>query len=340
MKITVSTVLAGLIFSQITSAIGILNATASLVEIYPVNVTQFNSSTLRTIDRMLYPVGNQTPLHPSSVFPTIEHPHRPVYADPQFNKVVPTTSWISNLFYPSVQNLAPTTPDPYILRLLDGFGGSPGLSISQPYSKVSSNKHTEVKERFITRLQSSNKVVGSYPAMNNIPPSPAGYIINGVVVDLRITSKEWRSQAPQPLVTSWDLFGARLKLSSSSGFVEFPIARGTPFITGIYHNLTPQFFTQHAIISVAADNQIGDVYNGRKFKISFNDNPTSTYLIYALGDAPLTLRKEGMSNLVADQVYNGPIQVAKLPDAQSESILDAHHGIWSTGGKIDTNSYR
>jgi endo-1,3(4)-beta-glucanase len=176
--------------------------------------------------------------------------------------------------------------------------------------------------------------------MNNIPPSPAGYIINGVVVDLRMTSKEWRSEVPRPLVTRWDLFGALLKLTSSSGFVEFPIARGTPFITGIYHNLAPQFYTQHAIINVVADSQMGDTYTGRKFKISFNDNPTSTYLIYALGNAPLTLRKEGLNNLVAEQVYNGPIQVAKLPDAQSESVLDAHRGIWSTGGNINTNSDR
>jgi hypothetical protein len=140
MKIAVSTVLAGLIFSQIASATGIMDA-ASLADGYPVNATLPNSSPENTIDRMLYPVGNQPSLPPSSIFPAIDHPHRPVYADPQFRKVVPTTSWISNLFYPSVQNLAPTTPDPYILRLLDDFGGSPGLSISQPHSKVSESSY-------------------------------------------------------------------------------------------------------------------------------------------------------------------------------------------------------
>jgi endo-1,3(4)-beta-glucanase len=40
------------------------------------------------------------------------------------------------LFYPSVENLAPTTPDPYILRFLDDFDGTRGLSISQPDEKV------------------------------------------------------------------------------------------------------------------------------------------------------------------------------------------------------------
>ena len=86
-------------------------------------------------ERLLYPVDASIP-SPPSIFPTIEHPFPPIYADSNFKAVVPTSSWISNLFYPSVNNLAPTTPDPYILRLLDDFGGNPGLSISQPHDKV------------------------------------------------------------------------------------------------------------------------------------------------------------------------------------------------------------
>jgi endo-1,3(4)-beta-glucanase len=185
-------------------------------------------------------------------------------------------------------------------------------------------------------------VVGAYPPMNNIPASPAGYIINGVVVDLRITSTEWKNEQPKPLVTSWDLFGANLKLASNDGSIEFPIARGTPFITSIYNNLTPQFFTQHAIIKITADNDLGgDVYSGYKFKVSFNNSPTGTYIIYVLGNQPLTLRKEGFSNLVSTGVFNGVIQVAKLPDSPgSEAVLDTHKGVWATGASIDTSSDR
>lgn len=178
--------------------------------------------------------------------------------------------------------------------------------------------------------------------MNNIPASPAGYIINGVVVDFRITSSEWRNERPTPLVTSWDLFGANLKLSGSGGNIEFPLARGTPFITSAYNNLTPQFFTQHAIIKISADNDLGsDTYSGYKFKVSFNNSPTSTYIIYILGDKPLTLKKEGFSNLVATGKYNGVIQVAKLPDQPgSEAILDAQNGVWATGATVNTNADR
>lgn len=90
---------------------------------------------MKNSEHLLYPIDASIP-SPPSVFPIIEHPFPPVYADPNFKTVVPTSSWISNLFYPSVNNLAPTTPDPYILRLLDDFGGNPGLSISQPHDKV------------------------------------------------------------------------------------------------------------------------------------------------------------------------------------------------------------
>jgi endo-1,3(4)-beta-glucanase len=186
------------------------------------------------------------------------------------------------------------------------------------------------------------KIIGSYPPVNNIPAIPAGYIINGVVVDFRITSSEWKSERPSPLVTSWDLFGANLRLSGAGGNIEFPLARGTPFITSIYNNLTPQFYTQHAIIRIAADHDLsGDTYSGYKFKVSFNNSPTSTYIIYVLGDQPLTLRKEGFSNLVATSPYNGVIQIAKLPDnPEGEAILDAHKGIWATGASVDTNADR
>ncbi|KAI7893897.1 endo-1,3(4)-beta-glucanase [Mucor mucedo] len=268
-----------------------------------------------TLSRLFHPVSLSPP---SSVFPQISHPFPPVYADPKQSKVVPTCSWISNLFYPSINHLAPTTPDPYILRLLDDFGGNPGLSISQPYEKV----------------------IGSYPPTNNIPASPAGYIINGVVVDLRITSKEWKTDTPSPLVTDWDLFGANLQLVSKAGSIEFPIARGASYITSVYHNLTPQFFTQHAIIRITADQDLGgDVYSGHKFKISFNNSPTSTYIIYVLGDKPLTLRKEGFSNLIATAPFNGVIQVAKLADMPgSEAVLDTHTGVWATGAKLETGA--
>jgi endo-1,3(4)-beta-glucanase len=92
----------------------------------------------RTLDRILHPVDLSKP--PLDLFLPIEHPFLPAYANKEFDAVVPTSSWISNLFYPSVENLAPTTPDPYILRLLDDFGGNPGLSISQPHEKVKQNK--------------------------------------------------------------------------------------------------------------------------------------------------------------------------------------------------------
>jgi endo-1,3(4)-beta-glucanase len=175
--------------------------------------------------------------------------------------------------------------------------------------------------------------------MNNVPATPNGYIINGVVVDIRITAKEWKQEKPKQTITRWDLFGADINLSISAGSIEYPIARGASYITSKYKSLTPQFFTQHAIIQVEANESAKDTYTDRKFKVTFNNNPSSTYIIYVLGD-PITLVKTDMNNLVATQPYNGIIQVAKLPNAESEAILDSHHGVWATGGKIKTNKDR
>lgn len=87
---------------------------------------------------------------------------------------------------------------------------------------------------------------------------------------------------------------------------------------------------------------MGDnTYSGFKFKVSFNNNPSSTFIIYVLGEQPLTLKKEGLQNLVASSTFTGVIQIAKLPKAEgSEEVLDAHKGTWATGGTVDTSADR
>ncbi|CDS06153.1 hypothetical protein LRAMOSA08681 [Lichtheimia ramosa] len=280
----------------------------------------FSSANTAMMD-LLVPLSQSPPN--TNLFPKIQHPYPPEYADPRSNNVVPTNSWISNLFYHSVEHLAPTTPDPYTLRIFDGYGGNPGLSIRQP----------------------SKKVFGSYPPMNDVPYTESGYMINSVVVDLRFTCSEWGlGSKPTQSVTSWDHFSANLELSTAPGDqrrIEFPLVRGMAYVTAIYHNLTPQFFTQHAIIRVEADSHSGNErFMGRKFKISMNDDPTTTFLIYALGDQPLELHRDGTSNLVASRPYNGPIRVAKLPNAGDESTLDNSRGVWPTGGRLRAQGSR
>ena len=173
-------------------------------------------------------------------------------------------------------------------------------------------------------------------------------MINSVVVDIRLTCAEWPrgSEEPKSSVTYWDHFSAHLKLSSprsAEQYIQFPIVRGMPYVTAEYHNLTPQFFSQHAIIRIDTDGQsqqVGDngLYTGHKIKISMNDTPTSTFLIYALGGQPLTLRMEGFSNLVSTQVYNGVIRVAKVPSDQDESSLDRYKDQWPVSAEIQAES--
>ncbi|KAI8391179.1 endo-1,3(4)-beta-glucanase [Radiomyces spectabilis] len=268
-----------------------------------------------TRPRILAPFSRADMASPLEV---IQHPYLPVYADPNFKKVVPTNSWISNLFYPSSEDLAPTTPDPYILRLLDDHGGYPGLSI----------RHTDAK------------TYGSYPAMNDVPATQMGFFINGVLTDLRFTSKEWSREKPEPKVTYWDHFGATLRLSSPRNptkRIDFPLARGMPFVTGTYSGLTPHFYSEHGIQQVVAASNNNGTYGGRKFKVTMNDPSHTTFIIYALG-GPLQLRKIGNSKLEATTIYNGVIRVAKLPSPDHERLLDDYFDVWTVGGTITTGT--
>ncbi|ORY97660.1 endo-1,3(4)-beta-glucanase [Syncephalastrum racemosum] len=262
---------------------------------------------------------------PNAVFPAISHPFLPVYADshdsdPKKN-TVPTNAWHSNLFYPSAENLAPTITDPYILRFLDGYGGNPGLSIHQ----------------------SADRVYGEYPAVNDVPPTQAGYMINSVVVDLRLTCTEWANVRPDLKVTSWDALTANVRLASpsSESHIDFPLARGMAYVTALYQGLTPNVFTQHAIVEVTADGQsTQDTFTGHRFRLKMNDPQSSVYLIYALGNQPLTLTRSGFSNLVASAPYDGPIRIAKVPggESQAEEVLDRSRGVWATAGQVTASS--
>ncbi|RUP45655.1 endo-1,3(4)-beta-glucanase [Jimgerdemannia flammicorona] len=245
-------------------------------------------------------------------FDSITHPYPPVYNSKSVSQVVPTNSWYSNLFWSSTNGLAPTFSEPYILRVFDiGYGGNPGLSIRQPWAKT----------------------IGAYGATNNIPADDAGYYINSLNVDLRATASEWGSVTPTQNVTAWDQFSATLKLSGGAGSITFPIVRGMAYVTAQYVCLTPQFFSQNAIIAINGVAVSGSV-TANKFKLTFNDNPTSNYIIYVLGGSSLTLTLSG-TTLTASAPFTGTLRIAKLPSAgDAEFILDDRKAVYPTGGVL------
>lgn len=189
------------------------------------------------------------------------------------------------------------------------------------------------------------QVIGEYPAVNDVPATQAGYMINSVVVDMRLTCAEWANERPEMKVTSWDALTANVRLASPSAasHIDFPLARGMAYVTALYQDLTPNFFTQHAIIEVTADGQsTQDTFTGTRFRLRMNDPQGSVFLIYALGNQPLTLTRSGMSNLVASTRYTGPIRIAKVPGGQpqAEEVLDKSSGIWATAGQVTASSSR
>ncbi|KAI9303130.1 endo-1,3(4)-beta-glucanase, partial [Cunninghamella echinulata] len=275
-------------------------------------------------------------------FKQIYHPYLPKYATSNTEKdqVVPTNSWISNLFYPSLNNTAPTNSDPYTIRVLDTLvDGNPGLSITQQ----------EIKE---TGSYQDSKSVNS-----TIATTMSDYLINGQTVEIRYSCEEWgktkvsnqnNNNNITTQVISWDHFGATIRLMSQKNakkYIDFPIARGMAYVTAHYHDLTPHFFTQRAIVHINSDGPKEDqngntIYHGKRFKIQFNDKEESIFIIYAL-DGTLSLTFAGLSRLVAKKPYNGTIRIAKIPKKEDEPIFDHYKNAWATGGlvKWKENSY-
>ncbi|KAI8092572.1 endo-1,3(4)-beta-glucanase [Halteromyces radiatus] len=265
-------------------------------------------------------------------FLTIQHPFPPQFivngSNPDDQQTVPTNSWMSNLFYPSANNLASTNTDPYTIRILDKLvDGHPGLSVTQKQEKT----------------------IGGYPSMNNVPGSSAAYMLNQVVVDMRFSCQEWATNRSSPTVqvTSWDHFGATVQLISGNNkaqSIEFPLARGMAYVTAHYHALTPHFITQYNILHVDCDEQHEQqingtstiIYTGTKFKLTLEDPNSSIFIIYALDD-PLHLVFSGTSGLTTSGPYNGTIRLAKLSNTSDESILDQYYTTWTTGGTVVPN---
>lgn len=293
-----------------------------------------NTNNMSSVKQPIKAVINITNSIPQE-FKQIHHPYLPKYATSNNDKdqVVPTNSWISNLFYPSLNNTAPTNSDPYTIRVLDTLvGGNPGLSITQQ----------EIKE---TGSYQDSKSVNSTTAT-----AMSDYLINGQTVEIRYSCEEWgetkmSNQNDNNNITtqviSWDHFGATVRLMSQKDakkYIDFPIARGMAYVTAHYHDLTPHFFTQRAIIHINSDgpkeNQNGNtIYNGKRFTIQFNDKEESVFIIYAL-DGTLSLTFAGLSRLVAKKPYNGTIRIAKIPRKEDEPIFDQYKNAWATGGLV------
>ncbi|OZJ01612.1 hypothetical protein BZG36_05327, partial [Bifiguratus adelaidae] len=244
-------------------------------------------------------------------FPSITHPYPPqVEVDPTCGPV-PTNAWMTNLFYESQGNNAPTIPDPYILRVNDGYGGNYGLSIRQP----------------------STKMIGYHPPTDTIPSDAAGYYLNTQVVDVRLTAVEWTVE-PRRTIKAFDLLSVTLELSGGGGSARFPIVRGMAYVTALYDQLTPQFYTQHAMIDIDCAVKSNGEYYGDRFVVRFNDNPTSCFVIYAL-NGPLTLHLVGTQNLVCQHIYRGTVRVAKVPNTEAIQVLDDLRQVIPTGGTVN-----
>jgi endo-1,3(4)-beta-glucanase len=216
------------------------------------------------------------------------------------------------------------------------FLGSQGFpTFAQPYSLTWSKGSGNAQSwgMAVSHVDDSQKVFG--PLNNNIPNSPKSYYINPLGIQSMILSAaELRDQT---VLTSDELFvmSGNIHLApaaGSSSVITFPVVQGMGLVTALYTNLQPVVQSSVFFRSVAAtDPPKAGVF---KYKVTLEDG--KVWLIYATPDNGLNPNFELKSSTLLRGMpsWSGEIQVAKLPNAASESVYDDAAGVYPTTGHI------
>lgn len=195
----------------------------------------------------------------------------------------------------------------------------------------------------VSHIEPEQRVFG--PPRAGIPGSPASYFINPIGIQSIIMSAlEMRSST---VLTSGALqaFSAKINLRPNSGSgssIEFPLAQGMGFVTGLYTNLQPAIQSSVFFRNViAAGSPRPGIF---KYRIILEDG--KIWLLYAIPSSGIDPNFQLVSSTLLQGLpsFSGLIQVAKNP-VSSESIYDNAAGAYPTSasisGRVDgtTGSY-
>ncbi|KAG0376041.1 hypothetical protein BGX24_008364 [Mortierella sp. AD032] len=276
---------------------------------------------------ILEPISTDPPL---SVFKERVHPVKPMrvrYADrsnPQ-----PTNKFYGNLMLGDSH--APIWTHPYGLRW-DSIGETQwGISISH--------------------IDDSSKALGP---LENIDESGSGpgnskYYLNPFLVSIGLSATEL-DKSHDMTVGDFGEFSCAIELTPASeralerqdrpeSFLRIPVVRGMAFISAVYKDMTPQFFTNILIRDLTLVPQPLP-HGWVKYRLLLENGVT--WLLYAkpdrTEDALLRLEMRGQGQAIATSGrFTGLVQIAKLPvgkEGETETVYDQAMGVYPTGGEL------
>jgi len=166
-----------------------------------------------------------------------------------------------------------------------------------------------------------NEVQISYPEKVVQP----NYIFMAFVPHMSISATEGLGTRA---LKSWDPLSVTMAYEGA----EFPLVRGSPYITALFSGVTPVITSITAIISVNGQPPSGTV-SGTRFEIVLNNG--QTWIAYTRSD--LTFTVSGLS-LTATSALNGVLRLACVPPGENAADLDSHAERIPIGGKVSASS--
>ncbi|KAG0045532.1 hypothetical protein BGZ83_009263 [Gryganskiella cystojenkinii] len=130
------------------------------------------------------------------------------------------------------------------------------------------------------------------------------------------------------------------RLENPMEYIRIPIVRGMAFITGVYNNLTPRFFSTVLIRTVTLDTRFPSRDGWVKYRFLIENG--ITWLVYAKTDdnqsPSLRLEMRSPKEVVATSgKFKGLIQISKVPagnEIDAETIYDRSIGTYATQGEL------
>ncbi|CAI2163685.1 16947_t:CDS:2 [Funneliformis geosporum] len=249
---------------------------------------------------------------PPALFVSKPHPQPPRRLDPKFAKSIPTNKFYTNLLVDTDANPNPVFPLPYALRF-------------------ESNPNDALNGFSISNIDEDKKVLGSDPNAD-----PVEFFFSIYTPSITISANEL-PDLPQLILSEPDDFSivATLTLSSDQNIV-IPIVRGMAFVTAIYKNLTPLFFTGVGFTSLSSPIKVGSF---QQFTVVLKDE--STWLIYANGNTEIALTLTNGQIVCGSGPFEGIIQIAKVPKDnidQAIGIYSNSAGIYATSAVLDVQN--
>lgn len=131
-------------------------------------------------------------------------------------------------------------------------------------------------------------------------------------------------------VNSMTKFSATPRFTASNGgYLDTPLVQGMGFVTGVYHNLTPQIYSAVGFKSVTG---VATPRSGiNKYRIVLNNGTTWTMYITIPSDLSLSLKlKDQYTIISSNSISGGVIQLC----FGTSSVYDSAAGCYPTGASI------